>query len=126
MKTYKLEKDYTKDFIKTHLEGNTTWYSKFSDESRWYKPFDIVAVIDWTPHAFELKNIKVKLTDNVLISSLRQHQVGALKKFEDSWWKAWVFYYDNLNRIEVKKSINEILLLIQAKYGGLKWLRDKV
>lgn len=121
MKQYKLEKDYTKDFLKNHLDWK--WSYKIPDDSRGYKPFDIIAVIEWVPHAFELKNIKTTLTDNVLIESLSQHQIGSLVSFSNAWGKAFVYYYDNKNWLEVSKSIEELLPLIEKKYGRVKWLR---
>ncbi len=78
------------------------------------------------PHAFELKNIKKTLTDNVLIESLSQHQIGSLISFSNSGGKAWVYYYDNKNWQEVSKSIEELLPLIKAKYERVKWLRKQI
>ena len=55
-----------------------------------------------------------------MIESLEQHQVWSLKKFADAWGEAYAVYYDNINETIVTKSIAEILVLIEKKYGTVK------
>ena len=115
---YKNEKEFTTDFIK---DLGDVWYYKIPDDSRGYKPFDIITCENWVSVAYELKNIKKTLTDNVIIESLEQHQVASLFKVHKAGWKAYAVYYDNTTDKIVKKSIVEILDLIKKKYGSIKW-----
>lgn len=90
-KTFKTEAEFTTRFWKQIKDRDWFWF-KIPDDSRWEKPYDAIACLNWQTYHIELKAGK-NLTKVDVFTMLRPVQKYSLRKVAECKQNSIVVYY---------------------------------